>query len=133
MSHRITALTTSLCLAFLFSPADASAEPASLDPDCVIRLAETADGSTTLEEVRQQCAVSAADLAISEPEEGDNWDGPVGFIHQVIYDNYLSNHEEPEDIDFYMCGPPMMNDAVQKMLYNLGVPDENVLFDDFGS
>lgn len=72
-------------------------------------------------------------LALSEPEEGDNWDGPVGFIHQVIYDNYLSDHEEPEDIDFYMCGPPMMNDAVQKMLYDLGVPDENVMFDDFGS
>jgi Na+-transporting NADH:ubiquinone oxidoreductase subunit F len=72
-------------------------------------------------------------LALSEPEEGDNWEGPVGFIHQVIYDNYLSQHEEPEDIDYYMCGPPMMNDAVQKMLYDLGVPDENVLFDDFGS
>jgi Na+-transporting NADH:ubiquinone oxidoreductase subunit F len=72
-------------------------------------------------------------LALSEPEPQDNWEGPVGFIHQVIYDNYLSQHEEPEDIDFYMCGPPMMNDAVQKMLYDLGVPDENVLFDDFGS
>ncbi len=72
-------------------------------------------------------------LALSEPEPEDNWDGPVGFIHQVIYDNYLSSHEEPEEIDFYMCGPPMMNDAVQKMLYDLGVPDENVLFDDFGS
>ena len=72
-------------------------------------------------------------LALSEPDPQDKWEGPVGFIHQVIYDNYLSTHEEPEDIDFYMCGPPMMNDAVQKMLYNLGVPDENVLFDDFGS
>ena len=72
-------------------------------------------------------------LALSEPEPEDNWEGPVGFIHQVIYDNYLSNHEEPEEIDFYMCGPPMMNDAVQKMLYDLGVPDENVMFDDFGS
>ena len=80
MSHRITALTTSLCLAFLFSPADASAEPASLDPDCVIRLAESADGSTTLEEVRQQCAVSAADLAISEPEEGST---PAAETHSV--------------------------------------------------
>ncbi|WP_163323701.1 NADH:ubiquinone reductase (Na(+)-transporting) subunit F [Draconibacterium mangrovi] len=57
----------------------------------------------------------------------------IGFVHQVIHDNYLSQHEEPEEIDFYMCGPPMMNDAVQKMLYDLGVPDENVLFDDFGS
>ena len=57
----------------------------------------------------------------------------TGFVHQVIHDNYLSQHEEPEEIDYYMCGPPMMNDAVQKMLYNLGVPDENVLYDDFGS
>lgn len=72
-------------------------------------------------------------LALSEPQPEDKWEGPVGFIHQVIYDNYLSQHEEPEEIDFYMCGPPMMNDAVQKMLYNLGVPDENVLYDDFGS
>lgn len=72
-------------------------------------------------------------LALSEPEPEDNWEGPIGFIHQVIYDNYLRNHEEPEEIDYYMCGPPMMNDAVQKMLYDLGVPDENVMFDDFGS
>jgi len=57
----------------------------------------------------------------------------VGFVHNVIYDNYLRSHEEPEEIDFYMCGPPMMNAAVQKMLYDLGVPNENVLFDDFGS
>lgn len=72
-------------------------------------------------------------LALSEPLPEDNWDGPTGFIHQVIFDNYLSKHEEPEEIDYYLCGPPMMNDAVQKMLYNLGVPNENVLFDDFGS
>lgn len=72
-------------------------------------------------------------LALSEPLPEDNWDGPVGFIHQVIYDSYLSKHEEPEEIDYYLCGPPMMNDAVNKMLYDLGVPDENVLFDDFGS
>jgi len=72
-------------------------------------------------------------LALSEPAPEDNWTGPVGFIHQVIYDNYLRQHEEPEEIDFYMCGPPMMNSAVQKMLYDLGVPDENILYDDFGS
>lgn len=72
-------------------------------------------------------------LALSEPLPEDKWDGPTGFIHQVIYDNYLNNHEEPEEIDYYLCGPPMMNDAVQKMLYNLGVPEENVLYDDFGS
>ncbi len=71
-------------------------------------------------------------LALSDPQPEDNWTGPKGFIHQVIYDNYLSKHEEPEEIDYYLCGPPMMNAAVTKMLYELGVPDENVLFDDFG-
>ena len=71
-------------------------------------------------------------IALSEPVEEDKWDGPVGFIHQVIYDTYLSKHEEPEDIEYYMCGPPMMNDAVNKMLYDLGVPDEMIAFDDFG-
>ncbi len=72
-------------------------------------------------------------LALSEPLPEDKWEGPTGFIHQVVYDNYLNNHEEPEEIDYYLCGPPMMNDAVQNMLYNLGVPEENVLYDDFGS
>lgn len=72
-------------------------------------------------------------LALSEPQPEDKWEGPTGFIHQVIYDNYLKQHEEPEEINYYMCGPPMMNDAVQKMLYNLGVPEENIAFDDFGS
>ena len=71
-------------------------------------------------------------IALSEPAPEDNWDGPVGFIHQVIYDSYLGKHEEPEDIEYYMCGPPMMNDAVNKMLYDLGVPDEMIAFDDFG-
>jgi Na+-transporting NADH:ubiquinone oxidoreductase subunit F len=72
-------------------------------------------------------------LALSEPLPEDNWQGPTGFIHQVILDNYLNKHEEPEDIEYYLCGPPMMNSAVTKMLYNMGVPDENVAFDDFGS
>jgi Na+-transporting NADH:ubiquinone oxidoreductase subunit F len=72
-------------------------------------------------------------LALSDPLPEDNWTGPTGFIHQVIYDQYLSKHEEPEEIDYYLCGPPMMNAAVQKMLYDLGVPAENVLYDDFGS
>jgi Na+-transporting NADH:ubiquinone oxidoreductase subunit F len=71
-------------------------------------------------------------LALSEPQPEDNWTGHKGFIHQVIYDQYLSKHEEPEEIDYYLCGPPLMNDAVNKMLYDMGVPDENVLFDDFG-
>ncbi|MDD4189921.1 MAG: NADH:ubiquinone reductase (Na(+)-transporting) subunit F [Mangrovibacterium sp.] len=72
-------------------------------------------------------------LALSDPLPEDNWTGPTGFIHQVIYDQYLSRHEEPEEIDYYLCGPPMMNAAVQKMLDDLGVPTENVLYDDFGS
>lgn len=72
-------------------------------------------------------------IALSEPKPEDNWKGDKGFIHQVIYNNYLSKHEEPEDIEYYLCGPPVMNDAVQKMLYDLGVPDEMVAFDDFGS
>jgi Na+-transporting NADH:ubiquinone oxidoreductase subunit F len=72
-------------------------------------------------------------LALSDALPEDNWTGPTGFIHQVIYDMYLSKHEEPEEIDYYLCGPPMMNTAVQKMLYDLGVPTENVLYDDFGS
>ncbi|TAJ09399.1 NADH:ubiquinone reductase (Na(+)-transporting) subunit F [Marinilabiliaceae bacterium JC017] len=72
-------------------------------------------------------------IALSEPHPDDNWKGDTGFIHQVIYNNYLSKHEEPEDIEYYLCGPPMMNSAVTKMLYDLGVPDEMVAYDDFGS
>ena len=72
-------------------------------------------------------------IALSEPMPDDNWDGPVGFIHQVIFDEYLKNHEEPEEIEYYLCGPPMMNAAVTKMLYDLGVPDEMIAYDDFGS
>ncbi len=71
-------------------------------------------------------------LALSEPMESDNWKGDVGFIHQVIYNNYLSKHEEPEEIEYYLCGPPMMNAAIEKMLYDLGVPKEMIMFDDFG-
>jgi len=71
-------------------------------------------------------------LALSEPMPEDNWKGPTGFIHQVVLDNYLSKHPEPEEIEFYLCGPPMMNSAVFKMLDNLGVPKENIAFDDFG-
>ncbi len=71
-------------------------------------------------------------IALSEPKEEDNWNGLKGFIHQVIKDEYLSKHEEPEDIEYYLCGPPMMNDAVNKMLYDMGVPNEMIAFDDFG-
>lgn len=71
-------------------------------------------------------------LALSEPLPEDNWTGLTGFIHKVLLDNYLSKHEEPEDIEYYFCGPPVMNNAVVKMLDNLGVPQENISFDDFG-
>ncbi|MDP3451890.1 MAG: NADH:ubiquinone reductase (Na(+)-transporting) subunit F [Bacteroidales bacterium] len=71
-------------------------------------------------------------LALSEPKEEDNWSGYRGFIHKVLYDNYLSKHEEPEEIEYYLCGPPMMNSAVNDMLDNLGVEQENIAFDDFG-
>lgn len=71
-------------------------------------------------------------LALSEPLPEDNWDGYTGFIHQVLYDEYLSKLDEPEEIEYYLCGPPLMNDAVLKLMYDLGIPDENVAFDDFG-
>jgi Na+-transporting NADH:ubiquinone oxidoreductase subunit F len=81
-------------------------------------------------------------LALSEPMEADNWkvkedidsegDGFVGFIHQVVIDQYLSKHETPEDIELYFCGPPLMNQAVQKMGEDFGIDDENIRFDDFG-
>lgn len=71
-------------------------------------------------------------IALSEPMPEDNWSGYVGFIHQVLLDNYLKNHQAPEDCEYYICGPPMMNAAVTKMLANLGVEPENILFDDFG-
>jgi len=81
-------------------------------------------------------------IALSEPLPEDNWkvkegmdgegDGFVGFVHQVVIDNYLSKHDAPEDIEFYFCGPPLMNKAVEKMCDDFGVPPENVRFDDFG-
>lgn len=71
-------------------------------------------------------------LALSEPLPEDNWDGPTGFIHEVLYNNYLKDHPAPEDCEYYMCGPPMMNAAVIKMLENLGVEHDNIMLDDFG-
>ena len=76
-------------------------------------------------------------------KEVDNWkvktdlndkdgDGFIGFIHQVLFENYLKNHPEPEEVEYYLCGPPLMNQAVMQMLDDLGVPDENIAFDDFG-
>ncbi|WP_419831653.1 NADH:ubiquinone reductase (Na(+)-transporting) subunit F [Endozoicomonas atrinae] len=71
-------------------------------------------------------------LALSDPLPEDNWTGYTGFIHQVLFDNYLKDHPAPEDCEFYMCGPPMMNAAVIKMLEDQGVEPENILLDDFG-
>jgi Na+-transporting NADH:ubiquinone oxidoreductase subunit F len=82
-------------------------------------------------------------VGLSEPLPEDNWkinkdledregDGYTGFIHQVLLDNYLNDHPDPDEIEFYLCGPPLMNAAVLKMLDNLGVPPENIRFDDFG-
>ncbi len=71
-------------------------------------------------------------VALSDPQPEDNWDGLTGFIHNVLYEQYLKDHEAPEDCEFYMCGPPMMNAAVIHMLKELGVEDENILLDDFG-
>jgi Na+-transporting NADH:ubiquinone oxidoreductase subunit F len=71
-------------------------------------------------------------LALSEPLPEDNWSGPVGFIHNVLRDQYLSAHPAPEDIEYYMCGPGVMNNAVIDMLLSLGVDRENILLDDFG-
>ncbi len=71
-------------------------------------------------------------LALSDPQPEDNWTGFTGFIHQVLHDEYLANHEAPEDIEYYTCGPPMMLTALKKMLWDLGVPEENLDCDDFG-
>ncbi|EIK45332.1 Na(+)-translocating NADH-quinone reductase subunit F [Cellvibrio sp. BR] len=71
-------------------------------------------------------------VALSDPQPEDNWTGLTGFIHNVLYENYLKDHPAPEDCEFYMCGPPMMNAAVIKMLKSLGVEDDNILLDDFG-
>lgn len=71
-------------------------------------------------------------VALSDPLPNDNWDGPTGFIHNVLYDMYLKDHPAPEDCEYYMCGPPIMNASCITMLKDLGVEDENIMLDDFG-
>lgn len=71
-------------------------------------------------------------LALSEPLPEDNWKGYTGFIHKVLLENYLCQHDSPEDIEYYFCGPPQMNNAVIRTLDAMGVPKENIAFDDFG-
>jgi len=72
-------------------------------------------------------------VALSEPQPEDRWEGHTGFIHKVLYDAYLRSHPAPEDCEYYLCGPPMMNSAVIKMLEDLGVMRENIMLDDFGA
>jgi Na+-transporting NADH:ubiquinone oxidoreductase subunit F len=82
-------------------------------------------------------------VGLSEPLPEDNWtiktsledrksDGYVGFIHQVLLENYLKNHADPDEVEYYLCGPPLMNAAVLKLLDDMGIPKENIRFDDFG-
>ena len=71
-------------------------------------------------------------IALSEPRQQDHWTGLTGFIHRVLHDQYLKEHPAPEDIEYYICGPPKMNEAVFQLLDDLGVEDENIAFDDFG-
>ncbi|MBU1009622.1 MAG: NADH:ubiquinone reductase (Na(+)-transporting) subunit F [Bacteroidetes bacterium] len=84
------------------------------------------------EEIQKNFPNFRFEIALSEPMPVDNWKGYTGFIHQVILDNYLKQHPEPEEIEYYLCGPPMMNAAIFKMLDELGVPNEMIAFDDFG-
>ncbi len=71
-------------------------------------------------------------LILSDPQPEDNWTGPSGYVHTILCEKYLKDHPAPEDINYYLCGPPMMNDSVLGMLENLGVEPENIHFDDFG-
>ncbi len=84
------------------------------------------------EELAKQHENFSFHVALSDPQPEDNWEGLTGFIHQVLFDNYLQDHPAPEDINYYMCGPPMMAKAVVEMLDNLGVEPENIHSDDFG-
>ena len=83
-------------------------------------------------DVQQQHENFVWHLALSDPQPEDNWQGATGFIHNVLYEQYLKDHSAPEDCEYYMCGPPMMNTATIKMLRNLGVEEENIMLDDFG-
>jgi Na+-transporting NADH:ubiquinone oxidoreductase subunit F len=71
-------------------------------------------------------------VALSEPQPNDNWSGPTGFIHNVLFEQYLKDHPAPEDCEYYLCGPPIMNQSVINMLLSLGVEREDIMLDDFG-
>jgi len=85
------------------------------------------------EEIEKEFPNFKYHIALSEPQPEDNWDGYTGFIHQVLFNNYLKDHPAPEDIEYYLCGPPLMLQACLQMLDDLGVEKDNILFDDFGS
>ena len=84
------------------------------------------------EELAEKNENFSLNIALSDPLPEDNWSGYKGFIHQVLLEEYLSKHPNPEDLEYYVCGPPMMLSAVRNMLDDLGVEPESVLFDDFG-
>ena len=84
------------------------------------------------EALAQEFPNFSLNVALSEPLPEDNWTGPVGFIHQVLYEDYLKNHPAPEDCEYYICGPPLMLQAVLRLLDSLGVEPDNILYDDFG-
>ena len=71
-------------------------------------------------------------VALSDPQPEDEWTGPTGFVHDVVFDNYLRDHPSPEECEYYLCGPPLMIKAVLAMLDDLGVEDDSIFFDDFG-
>ena len=71
-------------------------------------------------------------VALSDPQPEDNWEGPTGFIHEVLYERYLKDHPAPEDCEYYLCGPPMLLVAAREMMENLGVEPESIFYDDFG-
>lgn len=85
------------------------------------------------DELAEQHANFSWHLALSDPLAEDDWSGPVGFIHDVLYERYLKDHPAPEDCEYYLCGPPLMISAVTRLLDDLGVEEENVMFDDFGN
>ena len=84
-------------------------------------------------QLQEVCNNFSWHVALSEPKPEDDWKGDIGFIHQVLFENYLKNHAAPEDCEYYICGPPMMMDAVINMLKELGVEEENIFFDDFSA
>ena len=83
-------------------------------------------------EIEKEFPNFSFNVGLSEPLPGDNWTGYTGFIHQVLYEHYLKDHDAPEDVEYYMCGPPLMTSAVFKLLDDLGVERDNIFFDDFG-